>query len=102
MPTLKYLDDSYSCATAIKGADYIHLLDKNGMMVAAFDGIADFTGFTLENGSYVSPTADQELLVAVVRDDGAIDESGQRICDLATADHTHAALAAEEIREICR
>ena len=102
MPTLKYLGDSYSCATAIKGTDYIHLLDETGMVAVAFDGITDFTGFTLENGSYVSPTAAQELLVAVVRDDGAIDESEQRICDLATADHTHAALAADEIREICK
>lgn len=102
MPTLKYLDGSYSCAIAIKGADYIHLLDENGMMVAAFDEIADFSGFTLENGSYTSPTAVQERLVAVVGDDGAVGRSEQRICDLATVDHTHAALTVEEIREICK
>ena len=101
MPTLKYLGDSYSCATAIKGTDYIHLLDETGMMVAAFDEIADFSGFTLENGSYTDPTAAQERLVAVVGDDGAVGRSEQRICDLATADHTHAALTVEDVRNIC-
>jgi hypothetical protein len=102
LPTLKYLGDSYDCATAIKGPDYIHLLDGNGMPVAAFDHIIDFSGFTLVNGSYTSPTAVQERLVAVVRDDGAVGPSERRICDLATADHTHEVLTTEEIHEICK
>ena len=102
MPTLKYLGGSYRCATAIKGADYIRLLDENGMTVAAFDHIIDFSGFTLENGSYTAPTAVQERPVAVVRDDGAVGRSERRLCDLATADHTHEVLTAEDIHEICK
>ena len=101
MPTLKYQGDSYDCATAIKGPDYIHLLDENGMAVVAFDHIIDFSSFTLTNGSYTSPTAVQERPVAVVRDDGAVGRSERRICDLAAADHIHEVLTTEEIHEIC-
>ena len=75
MPTLKYLDVSYDCATAIKGSDYIHLLDENGKMITAFDGISSFSGFSLENGSYTSPTADTNCHLAVVRADGTFGES---------------------------
>lgn len=72
MPTLKYQGDSYDCAKAIKGADYIHLLDSSGEMIVAFDGITDFTGFTLTNGGYTTPTADDNCSIAVIREDGTI------------------------------
>lgn len=102
MPTLNYLGHSFPCATAIKGDNYIHLLNADGVMVAAFDNIIDFSGFTLVNGSYTSPTAVQERLVAVVSNDGAVGPSERRLCDLATADHTHEVLTPEEIHEICK
>ena len=101
MPTLKYLDGSFTCATAIKGNDYIHLLDENGVMVAAFDKISDFGGFTLEGGSYASPTADHNCYLAVIRDDGTIGRGGHRCCDVAPIDHTHETMTASEIRAIC-
>ena len=85
MPTLKYLDEAFDCTTAIKGDDYIHLLDDNGVMVAAFDAITDFSGFTLENGSYVSPTADHSCRVAVIRDDGTIGVGGHTCEDIGNA-----------------
>lgn len=85
MPTLKYLDEVFDCATAIKGADYIHLLDDNGVMVAAFDAITDFSAFALENGSYVSPTADHSCKVAVIRDDGTIGVGGHTCEDIGNA-----------------
>ena len=85
MPTLKYLDEVFDCTTAIKGDDYIHLLDDNGVMVAAFDAITDFSGFTLENGSYVSPTADHSCRVAVIRDDGTIGVGSHTCEDIGTA-----------------
>ena len=95
MPTLTYLGDSYDCATAIKGADYIHLLDKNGMTVAAFDNITDFSGFVLENGSYTTPTADHDCHVAVVRDDGTIGKGGHRCSDI------NVSMTSEQIKTIC-
>ena len=79
MPTLTYLGDSYDCATAIKGDDYIHLLDENCRMIAAFDGITDFSGFTLENGSYVAPKDHSQCEVAVIREDGTI-MGGGHLC----------------------
>jgi len=82
MPTLKYLGDSYGCATAIKGANYIHLLDENGVMVAAFDKISDFSKFTLENGSYTSPTADHDCYLAVIREDGTLGKGGHKCSDI--------------------
>lgn len=85
MPTLKYLGESFDCATAIKGADYIHLLDDNGVMVAAFDAITDFSGFTLENGSYTSPTEEHNCKVAVIRDDGTIGVGSHTCADIGNA-----------------
>lgn len=72
MPTVTYNDESYSCTTALKGADYIHLLDSNGSMIAAFDGITDFTDFAITDGSWTTPTALKDSYMAVVRDDGVI------------------------------
>ena len=85
MPTLKYLGETFDCTTAIKGDNYIHLLDDNGVMVAAFDAITDFSGFTLENGSYVSPTADHSCRVAVIRDDGTIGVGSHTCEDIGNA-----------------
>lgn len=101
MPTLKYLGEAFDCTTAIKGADYIHLLDENNVMVAAFGEISDFSGFTLENGSYTPPTNDHDCYLAVIRDDGTIGRGGHRCCDVSTKDHTHPAMTAAKVREIC-
>ena len=62
MPTLTYLEESFDCATAIKGEDYIHLLDENGILIVSFEGVADFTHFTLVNGEYTAPTAPRRVL----------------------------------------
>lgn len=62
MPTLKYLDYAFDCTTAIKGEDYIHLLDENGALIVSLEGISDFSLFTLVNGEYTSPTAPRRVL----------------------------------------
>lgn len=85
MPSLVYLEQTYDCATAIKGDDYIHLLDDNGCMVASFDGITDFSEFTLQNGTYTSPTADHDCYVAVMRDDGTLGKGGHTCADIGVA-----------------
>ena len=72
MPTVTYNETSYTCTTALKGADYIHLLDSSGAMIAAFDGVKDFSGFTITGGSWKTPTALKDSYMAVVRDDGVI------------------------------
>ena len=90
MPTLKYLEQTYDCEVAIKGSDYIHLLDDNGCMVASFDGITDFSAFTLQNGSYTTPTADHDCHIAVIRDDGTIGKGGHTCSGVASKTHSHA------------
>ena len=95
MPTLKYMGESFDCATAIMGDDYIHLLDSEGVMVAAFDKIADFSDYSLEDGTYTSPTMDHDCYLAVIRDDGTIGRGGHRCSDL------NVSITADQIREIC-
>ena len=85
MPTLKYLGVSYDCTTAIKGPDYIHLLDANGVMVATFDKITDFSSFALENGGYTSPTTDHNCYLTVTRDDGTFGKGSHTCADIERA-----------------
>lgn len=82
MASLTYLGDSYECSKAIKGADYIHLLDEHGNMVASFDGISDFSGFALSGCDYTVPTTDDNCFVAVVREDGTIGKGSHRCSDI--------------------
>ena len=84
MATVNYLGESYSCATALKGDNYIHLLDSLGKMIAAFDGITNFDGFTISGGSWVTPTAESDCYLAVVKDDGTMGKGGQKCCDVVT------------------
>lgn len=84
MATVTYLDESYSCATALKGSDYVHLLDSNGEMIAAFDGVKDFSGFSITEGDWTSPTDDHNCYVAVVKDDGSMGKGGHKCSDILT------------------
>lgn len=72
MAIVLFNGESFHCTTALKGADYIHLLDSNGAMTTAFDGITDFSGFTIEEGSWTTPTSPDNCRVAVIMDDGSI------------------------------
>ena len=84
MATVTFLGETYECATALKGADYIHLLDANGVMIAAFDGVTNFDAFTITAGSWTMPTAEGECFLAVMKDDGTIGKGGHKCCDLLT------------------
>lgn len=82
MAVVKYLDNSIECAKALKGDDYVHLLDSNGNMIAAFDGISDFSGFSISGGSWATPTADHYCYLAVMKDDGTIGKGGHKCSDV--------------------
>ncbi len=82
MITVTYLGESYECTTAIKGSNYIHLLDSSGCMIASFDGITDFRGFSISGGSWCVPKSEGECKVAVIREDGTIAEGGHVCKDL--------------------
>ena len=82
MAIVKHFDKEYSCTTAIKGNDYVHLLNENGKMIVAFDGVSDFSSFSITGGSWATPTPENNCRIAVVKDDGTIGKGGHRCCDL--------------------
>lgn len=85
MPTVTFNNESYLCTTALKGPDYIHLLDENGDMIAAFDGIASFNGFSITDGDWTSPKDDNSLPLAVIREDGTRGQADYTGADILAA-----------------
>lgn len=60
MPTLTFNDRTYSCARAMKGADFIRLLNDKGDVVFFADGITDFTPYAL-TGTWETAQAAQAV-----------------------------------------
>ena len=54
MATLSYNGESFTVDHAVKGADYIHGYDANGVLVVSFEGVADFSRFTYTS-TYMTP-----------------------------------------------
>lgn len=86
MATVTYYDISFECTTALKGENYVHLLDDERAMIAAFDGVTDFTNFAITDGEWTTPTADHDCYVAVLKDDGTIGRGGHKCCELIAAE----------------
>lgn len=82
MATVTYLGNSYPCARALMGGDYIHLLDDSGTMVTAFDGVTDFSGFAIVDGAWETPVAEGDCHLAVIKEDGTIGKGTHRCCDI--------------------
>ena len=93
MITVIYGGVSYSCTKAIKGSDYIHLVDDNGCMVASFDGVTNFNAFTISGGSWTTPAAVNDCYVGTVGDDGVIRKSSVKLCDLASESYVSSAIS---------
>lgn len=83
---LTYLGVDYPCAKAVKGADYIHLLDEDGNVITAFHGVADFSGFSLSGCNWTQPDTCDKSHVAIIRSDGTIDKSNAKYEDFIFAD----------------
>ena len=84
MATVTHMNVDYSCATAIRGDDYVHLLNEDGEMTVAFDAISDFKDFSITDGDWTSPTADHNCYVAVVKDDGTMGKGNHKCSDILT------------------
>ena len=54
MAILTYYDNSYTVDHAVKGEDFIHGYDADGILIVAFEGITNFSGFTYD-GTYLEP-----------------------------------------------
>lgn len=84
MAIVTHFDKEYSCTTAIKGGDYVHLLNENGKMIVAFDGVTDFSSFSISEGTWKTPTPEHECCLAVVKDDGMMGKGGHKCSDVRT------------------
>ena len=82
MATVTYINENYECSVALKGANYIHLLDEGGYLIAAFDGITDFSGFMISGDSWTTPASDDDCHIAVIREDGTIGKGSHRCSDV--------------------
>lgn len=54
MATLTYNGESYAVDHAVRGEDFIHGYDADGILIVAFEGISNFSGFTYD-GTYMEP-----------------------------------------------
>ena len=84
MATVTYRDLSFECATALMGDTYVHLLDENGDMIVAFDGVTEFSLFGITGGEWSVPTPENDCYLAVLKDDGTIGKGGHKCCDIPT------------------
>ncbi len=82
MAIVTYAGIAYPCATALKGSDYVHLLNADGKLTVAFDGVTNFNGFSITGGSWKTPANDHDCYVAVVREDGAVGKGGHKCSSL--------------------
>ena len=83
MASVIYDSTTYEYTRAIKGPDYLHLLDDNGCMLASFDSVSDFSLFKWGTGStWEDATPDNECSVAVMGDDGVVRKGGHKCHEL--------------------
>lgn len=75
MLIVTFKDEQYECAKAVKGDNYIHLLDEAGCITTAFEGIVDFSCFSISGGDWTVPSEDLECYLAIVDVDGRIKRS---------------------------
>lgn len=82
MITVTFNGESYECAVALKGADFIHLLDANDEKVAFFDGVSNFSGFSISGGSWTTPTTPDECYLVTMGEDGILRKGGHKCSDI--------------------
>lgn len=82
MATVTYNGASYACDKALKGTDFIHLLDANGNLTHAFDGVADFTKFTISGGSWTTPAEADDCYLATIGEDGRMQKSSHKSSEI--------------------
>lgn len=82
MPNVSYNGSTYVCAIAIKGEDFIRLLDANYAPIAVFEGISDFSDYTITDGDWESPLEEGACNLVVMRRDGSVSRSGLKCGDI--------------------
>lgn len=82
---ITYDGQQYTCEKAIKGSNYIHLLDANNNLIAAFDGIVDFSAFTLTSGAWLLAPSSETSPIATIGDDGKLSKGSFSCRDVGRA-----------------
>ena len=77
MVLVTYGQTTYECSQAIKGPDYVHLMNEDNELIVAFDGITDFSDFSIY-GEWSNPTAVDNCRLAAVGDDRVIRPGSRR------------------------
>ena len=54
MAKVTFCGYEYECSKAVKGSDFVRLLDSDGCVIASFEGVVDFSKFTLSGCSWSS------------------------------------------------
>lgn len=54
MPVISFCGESFTVDHAVKGANYVHGYDANGVLIISLDNVTDFSGITY-TGNYMSP-----------------------------------------------
>lgn len=84
MITINFCNMTFTCEKAIKGSDYVHLVDADGNLTACFDGVTDFSQFTISGGSWTTAPSNDNCELAVVGADGVIRKSTKKASDIAS------------------
>lgn len=82
MITVSCCGTSIECTTAIKGDTFIHLIDENGVLVAAFEGVTDFSLFSISGGSWTAADSINDCHIVVMRRDGTLARSSKKFSDV--------------------
>ena len=82
MPTVTFGSTTYECAVALKGDNYIHLLDANDNLITTFGGITNFDAFSILDGDWTTPTPVDENHIAVMGEDGCIRKSTRSLAQV--------------------
>lgn len=83
MITVTYNNVGYECNVALKGSDYLHLLDADGKCTVAFDGVTDFTKFIITGGGWTTPTTADDSYLVTIGDDGSIRKGSHKSSEIA-------------------
>lgn len=80
--TVTYCNMTFNCSKAVRGSDYIHLLDANNSVIAAFEGVSNFNMFSISGGSWTTAASNDASFIAVVGEDGVIRKASKKVSDI--------------------
>jgi hypothetical protein len=98
MAIVSYRNVTYHCSVAIKGDDYVHLMDSTGRLIAVFEGVHNFDAFSITDGDWEAPLDIGDCSVAIMRRDGIVVPGPHKCRDLAAVSAYSCVLYADFIK----